>query len=90
MTRGDVLANLHDAELRGALLRQRAELAAALQRLEHAPALLPPVDDTRWQGPARSAYETALQALRGQLAAATAILRRAYNQTCLALAALDG
>lgn len=78
----------HTAELRGELLRQRAELSAALHRLEQASALLPPVDDTRWQGPARAAYEGALARLRAQLARATAQVRDARDHTAYALAIL--
>lgn len=83
-----VLPGAHTAQLRSELLRQRAELSAALHRLQQASALLPPVDDTRWQGPARAAYERALGRLRAQLSRATAQVREARDHTSYALALL--
>lgn len=82
------LPGVQTAELRAELLRQRAELSAALHRLQDASALMPPVDDTRWQGPARAAYESALGRLRTQLVRATAQVRAARDQASFALATL--
>jgi hypothetical protein len=80
----------HTAELRRELHRQRAELSAALHRLQQAADLLPPVDDTRWQGPARTAYDSALARLRAQLARATTHVRDARDHASFALTMLDG
>ena len=77
-------------DLRSELVQQRAELSAALHRLQQSSALLPPVDDTRWQGPARAAYEGALDRLRVQLIRATELVREAHDHTSFALTVLGG
>jgi hypothetical protein len=79
------LADALERELRDQLARLES-LARGVG--EVARPRLPEVDELRWHGPARWAYEAALDALGRRLAAAAASVERARGGTARALAIL--
>jgi hypothetical protein len=79
------------AALLAALDRQHRQLTTAVARLEEdAQRLVPAINDARWQGPARLAYEVALWQLKRSLDGSTAQLRSARDHTAVALRTLAG
>jgi hypothetical protein len=68
---------------------QHNELFRAQWRLEQASRLVPTVDETAWQGPARGSYERALAHLRSAIGEAIDELRTAKRETRTAIGALQ-
>ena len=75
--------------MRAALLAQRVSVVDAADRTEAMVALLGvPVDSSTWAGPARAAYDGALDHLRASLAGVASLLRTAGAETSRSLATL--
>ena len=74
------------AALRVALELQQRDLHRVLHRVERAEVFVGRgADGVGWDGPARWAYDLALDNLRGELMIAAALLRQARDETMTAL-----
>jgi hypothetical protein len=78
-----------DAErLAEVLVAQHHDLLRAVWRLEQAARLVPSVDETAWQGPARWQYDWVLAGLRRALGDAASELTLARDKTLMAVRTL--
>jgi hypothetical protein len=74
--------------LADALAAQHSDLLRAAWRLEQAARLVPAVDETAWQGPARRQYDWLLGRLRSALVEASGELALARDKTLTAVRTL--
>jgi hypothetical protein len=79
-----------DAALIAALEAQHRELTAVLHRLEVARRDLVPARADIWRGPARRAYDTALETITTTVDAGLAAVRSARENTAAAITGVAG